>query len=188
MYQWHKPDIANWPLHHFILVCQALGASSKSVYLVKRWKAFILISQIYWPWKPSILFSGWDSVKAAPICFWLFMKCSVQFSAHRSSLSLTWMIFLKMKADSPDLSRNPIHTGWSRALTCCCRSWRKTWGIFYNGGLSFLHWSIQTHEKDLNCSTCASLVWLTASDKEAIVLQSSTSSLVEAEDTGAGQK
>ena len=36
MYQWHKPDIANWPLHHFILVCQALGASSKSLYLVHR--------------------------------------------------------------------------------------------------------------------------------------------------------
>ena len=28
------PNIANWPLHHLILVCQALGASSKSVYLV----------------------------------------------------------------------------------------------------------------------------------------------------------
>ena len=34
LYPWHKPDIANWPLHHLILVCQALGASSKSVYLV----------------------------------------------------------------------------------------------------------------------------------------------------------
>ena len=30
---------------------------------------------------------------------------------------------------------------------------------------------IQTHEEDLNCSTCVSLVWLTASDKDAIALQ-----------------
>ena len=34
LYPLHNPDIANWPLHHLILVCQALGASSKSVYLV----------------------------------------------------------------------------------------------------------------------------------------------------------
>ena len=49
-------------------------------------------STIYIPWRLIILFSGCVSVKAAPICFWVFMKCSVQFSAHRSSLSLTWKL------------------------------------------------------------------------------------------------
>ena len=46
--------IANWPLHHSILVCQALGASSKSVYLVS-WKLNVTVSQrqtlfcvLYW--------------------------------------------------------------------------------------------------------------------------------------------
>ena len=34
---WNKPDFSNWPLHHLILVCRALGASSKSVYLVFKW-------------------------------------------------------------------------------------------------------------------------------------------------------
>ena len=61
----------------------------------KDWDIFnphFIHSTIYIPWRLIILFSGCVSVKAAPICFWVFMKCSVQFSAHRSSLSLTWKL------------------------------------------------------------------------------------------------
>ena len=48
---WNKPDYSNWPLHHLILVCQALGAASKSVYLVCEVVFVYFLFSIWFFWK-----------------------------------------------------------------------------------------------------------------------------------------